>query len=187
MSTYLDKDYARIGAVIGKTAADFSLHTARFEKAAEWYRISQQPKRRVAPSTLTRKLDQIAASARRLLPNLNIQHAREASDGPEIKRSSMRWFPTGPDAGNGSNNRERSLHRRLHPRSQRHREGERTVAMQQAPVTGWRGPRRCYRHASITTPEGRSAVQFPANASRHRRVSVPEVRPGSRDRRVRRS
>jgi hypothetical protein len=83
VSTYSDTDFERIGKAIGKGPDEIAGHKGRFEKAAEWYRISLRPRGRVAPTTLKRKLDQVQRTARRLLRQLGIQDEGSAPDGPE--------------------------------------------------------------------------------------------------------
>jgi hypothetical protein len=85
MATYSKGDFERIAAAIGKDADDVMQHESCFEAAAVWYRSdSGAPKapNRIAPSTLNKKMTQIANAARKLLRHLEIHDPGEAEDGP---------------------------------------------------------------------------------------------------------
>ena len=85
MATYSKADFERLAASIGKEVADIIQHEKSFEAAALWYRLdSRAPKApdRIAPSTMTGKMRQIAKDARKLLGHLEVHDPREAPDGP---------------------------------------------------------------------------------------------------------
>ena len=91
MSTYSQDDYEAIATAIGKDVADVMRHAKGFEAAAVWYRSDDRaPKSldRIAPSTINKKMTQIANAARKLLRHLAIHDPREADDGhPEPSQS----------------------------------------------------------------------------------------------------
>ena len=82
MATYENEDFEQIANVIDKEVAQVAQHTKLFEAAARWYRMDRNRPGRTAPSSLCRKLNQIANSARRLLKYLGVNDANEAADGP---------------------------------------------------------------------------------------------------------
>ena len=82
MATYKESDLAEITNAIGMDVARVAKHEKLFEGAAIWYRLDRRRPRRLAPSKLREKLDQIAKSARRLLKDLHIDDPDEAADGP---------------------------------------------------------------------------------------------------------
>ncbi|MEZ5827107.1 MAG: hypothetical protein R3D30_13960 [Hyphomicrobiales bacterium] len=85
MSTYSQDDYEAIATAIGKDIADVMRHANSFEAAAVWYRSDNRaPKspNRIAPSTISKKMTQIANAARKLSRHLEIHDPREADDGP---------------------------------------------------------------------------------------------------------
>ncbi len=82
VATYTHDNFEQIAAAIGMEAEAVAKHAQLFEAAARWYRLDQASPDRAAPSTLRRKLDQIAKSARRLLKNLGVVNLSEAVDGP---------------------------------------------------------------------------------------------------------
>jgi hypothetical protein len=82
MGTYTHENFERIAAAIGTEVEEIAKHAKLFEAAARWYRLDRNLPDRSAPSSLCRKLDQIAKKARRLLKSLGIDDATEAADGP---------------------------------------------------------------------------------------------------------
>lgn len=81
MATYAHENFEQIANVIDKEVAEIAQQAELFESAARWYRLDRNRPSRTAPSSLCRKLDQIANSARRLLKNLGVNDANEAADG----------------------------------------------------------------------------------------------------------
>ena len=81
-AVYAHADFKQIAAAIDIEVEEIAKHAKLFEEAARWYRLDSASPDRTAPSTLCRKLDQIATSARRLLKNLGVNHLDEAVDGP---------------------------------------------------------------------------------------------------------
>lgn len=83
--TYSKEDFEGMAVAIGKDAADVMRHESYFEAAAVWYRLDSGPPKgpdRIAPSSINKKLTQIANAARKLLTHLEIHDPREAEDGP---------------------------------------------------------------------------------------------------------
>jgi hypothetical protein len=81
---YSEEDYAQIASAIGKTAADVKRHGRAFEAAAMWFRLSKANARiqRSRPSDLQKRMNQIAAAARKLLRHLGVFSHQDAVDGP---------------------------------------------------------------------------------------------------------
>ena len=82
VAAYGQDNFEEIAAAIGVQVEDIRKHAKLFEGAARWYRLDRARLERTAPSSLRRKLDQIAKSARRLLKNLSVVALDEAADGP---------------------------------------------------------------------------------------------------------
>ena len=82
MATYQRGDFEQIAAAIGVEVSQVAEHESQFEAAALWHGLDRRRPTRVAPSKLRRKLDRVAASARRLLKNLGVKAPDEAADGP---------------------------------------------------------------------------------------------------------
>jgi hypothetical protein len=82
VAVYGQDNFEEIAAAIGVQVEDISKQAKLFEGAARWYRLDRARLERTAPSSLRRKLDQIAKSARRLLKNLGVVDLDEAADGP---------------------------------------------------------------------------------------------------------
>src|SRR6266446_10466151 len=82
MATYEQSNFERIATAIGMEIGQIMKHENLFEAAARWYRLDKKRPERTAPSSLRRKLDQIAKSARRLLKSLAVNSPDEAADGP---------------------------------------------------------------------------------------------------------
>lgn len=82
MATYEQLNFAQIADAIGMDVARITEHENLFEAAALWYRLDMKRPERGAPSSLSRKLDRISKSARRLLESLAVDNASDAADGP---------------------------------------------------------------------------------------------------------
>ncbi len=82
MAIYAHDNFQQIAAAIGMEVEEIAKHAQLFEEAARWYRLDSASPDRPAPSTLCRKLDQIAKNARRLLKSLSVNDLDEAVDGP---------------------------------------------------------------------------------------------------------
>jgi hypothetical protein len=82
MAKYKQSNFAEIADAIGMEVAPIVKHENLFEAAARWYRLDEKRPGRTAPSSLRRKLNQVAKSAGRLLKSLGVKGAEEAADGP---------------------------------------------------------------------------------------------------------
>jgi len=85
MATYSQEDFEQIATAIGKDVIDVLRHERSFDAAAVWYRLdSRSPKApdRIAPSTMSNRMKQIAKDVRKLLKHLEVHDPREAEDGP---------------------------------------------------------------------------------------------------------
>jgi hypothetical protein len=82
MPTYSKADFDRIGAAIGKDAAEVMEYADRFESAACWYRTVHREPKRAPLSVMRKKTTQIANAARKLLRHLEVCDYRKAPDGP---------------------------------------------------------------------------------------------------------
>jgi hypothetical protein len=82
MVTYTHDNFEQIAAAIGMQTAEIAKHAKLFEAAARWHRLDCASPKRTAPSTLRRKLDQVAKRARGLLESLGVVNLDEAVDGP---------------------------------------------------------------------------------------------------------
>jgi hypothetical protein len=82
MATYEQANFDQIATAIGMEVKHIAKHQNLFEAAALWYRSDTRRPTRIASSSLRRKLDQVAKSARRLLKSLGVNDPDEAVDGP---------------------------------------------------------------------------------------------------------
>jgi hypothetical protein len=82
MSTYKHSDFELIAAAIGTAVEPVANLESRFKAAALWFRLDKRRPKRIPPSKLRAKLDQVAKSARRLLKSLGINDPEQAVDGP---------------------------------------------------------------------------------------------------------
>jgi hypothetical protein len=82
MATYEQSNFEQIATAIGVDVGQITKHANLFEEAARWYRLDERRPRRTAPSSLRRKVDQVAKDARRLLKSLGVSDPDEAPDGP---------------------------------------------------------------------------------------------------------
>jgi hypothetical protein len=82
MATYEQSNFEQIATAIGVDVGQITKHANLFEEAARWYRLDKRRPRRTAPSSLRRKVDQVAKDARRLLKSLGVSSPDEAADGP---------------------------------------------------------------------------------------------------------
>ena len=79
---YTQHDFEQIAAAIGVDVEEITKHAKLFEAAARWYWLDGNRPDRAAPSSLRRKLDQIAKTGHRLLKSLGVVDLDEAVDGP---------------------------------------------------------------------------------------------------------
>ena len=84
MPTYSEQDFERIAAATGKDLVHVLQREKRFEAATMWFRLNRRGSRikRTAPSTIEKRMKQIANTAQRLLWHLEVFSYRNASDGP---------------------------------------------------------------------------------------------------------
>ena len=82
MATYEQSNFEQIATAIDVDVGQITKHANLFEEAARWYRLDKRRPRRTAPSSLRRKVDQVAKDARRLLKSLGVSSPDEAADGP---------------------------------------------------------------------------------------------------------
>jgi hypothetical protein len=84
MGTYSNGDFEQIAAALGINLARVLPHEKRFEAAATWYRLNRAGSKvkRTAPSTIEKRMKQIANAARKLLGHLEVYDYRNAADGP---------------------------------------------------------------------------------------------------------
>ena len=82
VATYEQSNFEQIATAIGVDVGQTAKHQTLFEAAARWYRSDKRQPTRIAPSTLRRKLNGVAKSARRLLESLGVNDPDEAADGP---------------------------------------------------------------------------------------------------------
>jgi hypothetical protein len=82
MVKYELSNFEQIATAIGVKVGQIAKHQNLFEEAARWYRLDKRRPRRTAPSSLRRKVDQVAKDARRLLKSLGVSSPDEAADGP---------------------------------------------------------------------------------------------------------
>jgi hypothetical protein len=82
MAIYEQLNFEQIATAIGVDVDQVVKHSNLFEAAACWYQLDKNRPRRVAPSSLRRKIDQIAKDARRLLKSLGVRNPDAAADGP---------------------------------------------------------------------------------------------------------
>jgi hypothetical protein len=80
--TYSTKDFQKIAAAVGVKLDAVIQYRNEFEAAAVWYRSDESSPRRVPPSKIRIKAEQIAAAANKLLRHLKIYDSRHAVDGP---------------------------------------------------------------------------------------------------------
>jgi hypothetical protein len=81
MATYEQSNFEQVAEAINVKVGQIAKHENLFEEAARWYRLDKRRPRRTAPSSLRRKVDQVAKDARRLLKSLGVNSPDEA-DGP---------------------------------------------------------------------------------------------------------
>ncbi|MEJ0094975.1 MAG: hypothetical protein WDN46_25755 [Methylocella sp.] len=81
-AAYGQVNFEQIAAAVGVQVEEINKHATLFEAAARWYRLDSARLARTPPSSLRRKLDQIAKSGRRLLKSLGVVDLDEAVDGP---------------------------------------------------------------------------------------------------------
>jgi hypothetical protein len=84
VATYSKENFEQIAAAIGKDVADVGRHKEAFEAAAMWYRLNRKGStvKRMAPSSIKKRMKQIANAARKLLWHLEVFDYRNAADGP---------------------------------------------------------------------------------------------------------
>jgi hypothetical protein len=82
VAAYDRSNFEKIAAAIGADVGQITNYANLFEEAARWYRLDKRRPRRIAPSSLRRKVDQVAKDARRLLKSLGVSNSDEAADGP---------------------------------------------------------------------------------------------------------
>jgi hypothetical protein len=82
VASYGQVNFTQIAVAIGVDAKEIRKRAKLFEEAARWYRLDCARPERTAPSSLRRKLDQIAKSANRLLKSLGVANLDEGVDGP---------------------------------------------------------------------------------------------------------
>jgi hypothetical protein len=82
MTTYEQSNFEQIATAVGVDVGQIVKYENLFEAAARWYRSDKRRPTRIAPSTLRRKLNGVAKSARRLLESLGVNDPDEAADGP---------------------------------------------------------------------------------------------------------
>jgi hypothetical protein len=82
VQTYSTNDFACIAAAIGIKIDDVVRYRNDFEAIAAWYRSDLRSPRRTPPSTIKRRVRQIAAASKRLLQHLEIYDYRNAADEP---------------------------------------------------------------------------------------------------------
>ncbi len=82
MAIYTQDNFEQIAAAIGMEVEEIAQHASLFEAAARWHRLDHASPNRTAPSTVRRKLDQIAKNAHRLLKSLGVAALDQAADGP---------------------------------------------------------------------------------------------------------
>jgi hypothetical protein len=82
MAPYDQSNFEQIATAIGMEVRQIAKHANLFEASARWYGLDERRPERPAPSTLRRKVDQVAKNARRLLKSLGVSDPDEAADGP---------------------------------------------------------------------------------------------------------
>src|SRR5262249_23204112 len=84
MDTYSNGDFEQIAAALEINLARVLPHRKHFEAAATWYRLNRAGSKfkRTAPSTIEKRMKQIANAARKLLGHLEVYDYRNAADGP---------------------------------------------------------------------------------------------------------
>jgi hypothetical protein len=60
MAPYEQSNFEQIATAIGVDVGQITKHANLFEEAARWYRLDKRRPRRNAPSSLRRKVDQVA-------------------------------------------------------------------------------------------------------------------------------
>jgi hypothetical protein len=82
MATYEQSNFEQMATAIGVDVGQIAKHSNLLETAALLYRLDKRRPKRIAPSKLREKLDQVARNARRLLKSLSVNNPDEALDGP---------------------------------------------------------------------------------------------------------
>jgi hypothetical protein len=86
MATYSREDFEQIAAAIRCDVSDVWRYERQFEAAAMWYRLGRNALKihRTTPSVMSKRMEQIANAARKLLHHLDVRDPSQAPDGPGI-------------------------------------------------------------------------------------------------------